>query len=296
MPEPEQRTRRPTVEVRRPAVRIGLGLGADSCMRTGMHRIDVRPALPGVPTTRSVEGVCRTCGLVKRYPTTAAGAAAKKRAQAKKSWQPPDLTAIPPIGMSDVGVWVPAFDALSHLGRGTPSAISRILTQMDGSPLGVDVLVRGLESLGHVDLIRDPRTLEVLEWEMTPPTLVGTRPDHWVLVGRRTVSQFRQLVELATYVNGQVDEALDYQVPRLEITLSDAKLAEVVDVLNDDWPELVVVHDAARRLAAGLPPLSAIARGLARTPVPAITGIETWNTQAGLGNLVARLRRLGPTG
>lgn len=280
MPPPKERARRPKSEVRRPAVRIGLGLGADSCMRTGMHRIDVPPAMPGVPETRSVEGVCGTCGLVKRYPTTAAGAAAKKRAKARKTWQPPDLSAVPRISVRDDGGWGPAFDALSHLGNGTPGSLSRILSQMDGSPLGVDVLVRSLESLGHVDLVRDPRTLDVIEWEMTPPTLVGTGDDQWTLVGRRTTSQCRQLLDLAAYAKAVVVAELDHQVPRIQLTLDFSTLSEIVDVLTDDWPDLVIVQDSARRLASVLPPLSSIVAGLAKTQVPAITSIEAWDTDS----------------
>ncbi len=279
MPPPKERARRPRDETPRQAVRIGLGLGADSCMRTGMHRIDVPPAMPGIPATRSVEGVCGTCGLVKRYPTTAAGAAAKKRAKARKTWQPPDLSAVPQISARDDGGWGPAFDALSHLGNGTPASLSRILSQMDGSPLGVDVLVRSLESLGHVDLVRDPRTLDVVEWEMTPPTLVGTGHDRWALVGRRTASQRRQLLELAAYAKAVVVDELDHQVPRVQLTLDLPTLNEIVDVLHDDWPELVIAHDSARRLASALPPLSSVVAGLVRTSVPAITGIEVWDTE-----------------
>jgi hypothetical protein len=280
MPPPKERARRQKDALSEHAVRIGLGLGTNSCMRTGMHRIDVPPALPGIPATHSVEGVCATCGLVKRYPTTAAGADAKQWAKARKTWQPPDLSAVPRIRVRDDGGWGPAFDALSHLGNGTPASLSRILTQMDGSPLGVDVLVRSLESLGHVDLVRDPRTLNVVEWEITPSTLVSTGRDCWTLIGRRTTSQCRQLLELAAYVKADVVDELDDQVPRVQLTLDLPALIEIVEVLQDDWPELVIVHDPARRLASALPALSSIVAGLARTHVPAITTIEVWDTEA----------------
>lgn len=84
------------------ALKVGLALGHDSCMRTGMHRMVIPPALGGVPATRSVDGRCATCGLIKRYPTNPAAAVAMKtRSTARKPPAPLDLGQIPEIRALD---------------------------------------------------------------------------------------------------------------------------------------------------------------------------------------------------
>jgi hypothetical protein len=259
-------------------LRVGLGLGRDSCMRTGTHRIVLPPVLDGVPLTRSVEGVCSTCGLVKRYPTSSAAAVAKKkRSMAKKSLPLLDLARVPRIRVVDAGSWEPAFDALCHVGRGSIAAVSRVLSQLEGSSLAVDVLLRGLEVLGHVDVKRDPLTLEAVEWEVTPPTLVQLAENRWWLVGCRSAPNLVQLSELVDYTGGTISVTIDQQVPRVEISLGLKEIEDVVDALRDDWPELRAVRDVAEQLAAALPALSLVAGGLPRTPLPGVTSVEAWD-------------------
>lgn len=278
MPPASARVRSVRADRKRAPLRVGLGLGSDSCMRTGMHRMAIPPALDGVPLTRSVEGVCETCGLMKRYPTSPAAATAKKKRLASKKPPPTlDLGQVPVIRAVDAGSWEPAFDALCHVGRGNAGAISRVLSQLDGSSLAVDALLRGLEALGHIDVKRSPLTLEAMEWEVTPPTFVQLAPDRWWLVGSRSSPNLAHLTELVEYCGGAVAVATDQQVPRWEVTLAPERMHEVVDLLREDWPELETAQDAARRLAETLPPLSEVARSLPRIPVPGLTSIEAWD-------------------
>jgi hypothetical protein len=296
MTAPSHRPRSVSDVVRGRSLRLGLGLADDSCMRTGMHRFVVPPVVPGVPSARSVESACTTCGLVKRFPTTAAGAAAKKKAKAKKAlWQPPDLTSVPPIrSTSDDVAWFHAFDALTHLGNGTPAALGRLIGQLDGTSLGLDVLVRGLEVLGHVDVVRDVATLEVREWEVTPSTLAQVGTDRWLLVGRRTSAQTNALSELVAYSKGRVERTLDGQVPRLALTLDASALAEVVDVMADDgWSELYLSFEPALGIARSLPPLSSVEHGLARRPVPAATQLERWDTTSASWQRASTIEEVG---
>jgi hypothetical protein len=262
----------------RPPLKIGLGALGESCMRTGMHRMEIPPALGGIPATRSVEGVCRTCGLVKRYPTNPLAAVArKKRRDSKKLPTTLDLGQVREIRTLDASSWEPAFDALCHLRRGTVGSMSRVLSQLDGSPLAIDMLLRGLEALGHINVERDPRTLEVVQWEMGPPTLVALTESRWWLVGRRSSYQLAHLAGLVHYSGGRVTMTADQQVPHFEVLLQSQPMVEAVRALHDDWPELALARDTALQLATGLPPLSEVAGALPRMPVPGFSSIESWD-------------------
>ena len=262
---------------RRPPLLVGLGVGHDSCMRTGKHRMEIPPALPGIPPTRSVEGVCTTCGLIKRYPTNPLAAVARKKRHATKALPTLlDVAQIPEIRTLDATSWEPAFDALCHLRRGTVGSMSRILSQLDGSPLAVDVLLRGLEALGHINVERDTSTLEIVQWEMTPPTLVALPGSRWWLVGGRSSDNLAQLNDLVGYSGGTVGLTTDQQVPHFEVVLEPERLLEVVEALQDDWP-IDLACGAALKLAKALPPLSEVAAALPRIPVPGYSSVESWN-------------------
>jgi len=262
-------------------IRVGLGLADDSCMRTGMHRFGLPDSRPDMPRVRSVESACTTCGLVKRFPTTAAGAAARKRAATRnRAWKPPNLQAVPPMSsVNEEVAWGNAFDSLVHMGRGTPAQLGRLIGQLDGTSLGLDVLLRALEVVGHIDVVRDTQTLEIEEWEITPPTLAQIANDRWLLVGQRTKSQVDALSDLVLYSKGTITHHLDVQIPFIEVNLSHSALEELANVLVEDgWRGLTLSHSPAKRIAAALPPLSELERGLIRRPVPAITRLEFWDT------------------
>ncbi len=273
MPPAKPRTA-PRPATARRLVRVGRGLGDESCMRTGMHRIILPPVLPGRPRAASIEGECSTCGLVKRYPGTAHGA--RKRA-AKATSTTLNLRSLPPVAVHDEGDHAVAFDGLCHLGNGTASEFTRIANQVEGTALFADVLLRTLELLGHIDVRRHETSLAFEEFELTPATLVEIAPELWWLVGRAPHGMVAALSRAVEAHGGVFEDALDQNVPRRTVQCTWAQLDALL-VSDDRFVDLRIVTAAGLALASGLPPLSSVARALPRTPVPSFDALAQWDT------------------
>lgn len=162
-----------------------VGLPSDSCLYTGRHH-EVIDAVPtnkwGKVLSRYQYGRCKVCGLERRYlsrprdkrwtpqePTVAATVA------------PPELP--PASGDSDrIVAWDRLLDSLYYLGRGSARDFAKVAANVEPGPLFAHQAMNTLEALGHLDLARDPVTLEVVRWEVSP-TSVNRVDDDWRLVG-----------------------------------------------------------------------------------------------------------------
>ena len=280
MPEARQRTRRKQAEPARAALRVGRGLGAASCLNSGNHFFLVPTAYGGHPATRTVPSECQTCGMVKRFPTTPAGA--KKRVKKVSREKPLDLTQIPPVDHGDHQDLTVAVDSMCHLGGGTIAQLQRIAGQVDGSALFADVLTRRLEALGHVDFRRDPRSLAVSDWELTPATLAQVGPDLWWLVGRQPRGMTEELDKLVSQIGGEVTAELDHGVPRLQFEAARQDLDELVGELAETHGPIVIEENPALAMAASLPRLSSIVEGLHRVPAIVADTVQRWDTDAAM--------------
>ena len=276
MPETRQRTRSIATADRGQRLRVGRGLGADSCLNTGNHRFQIPTAYGGHPATRTVPSQCDTCGMVKRFPTTPAGA--KKKVKKVVAAKPIDLSGIPAVTSVDPEDLTVAMDALCHLGAGSLAHLQRIAGQVDGSALFADVLTRRLEALGHVDFRRDPRSLAVIDWELTPATLVHIQANTWWLAGRQPLELRQRMAQLVDAVGGSVHEELDQGVPRLQVTAERTDLELVVHDLRDRHGEVDLIDNPALALAQALPPLSTITGGLHRIPAVLSEEVQQWDT------------------
>jgi hypothetical protein len=268
--QPRSRPARKTV---RTTARIGLGLGDQSCMRTGRHRIQLPPAGPDHPKTSSIEGECTTCGLVKRYPVRGR---TRKRSAARAHIA--DLLAVPPVEQPDGRRERVALDALSHVGHGSASDFSRIAGQVESSELFTDTWLRQQMLLGHLDVRRD-ETLRLVEWEMTPPTLVQTGVDRWVLVGSRTRAVLGKLEALVHALGGSVRGGAADENHRVEVAADPAKLRQAEAMLAEKGIALQG-HGGTLAMALALPPLSSVEQGLTRVPVPGFRSLEMWDHES----------------
>lgn len=248
-----------------------------SCMLTGAHHMMVETATQGVP---SVEGVCKTCGLVKRYP--ARGRRARRAPKAATCTTAPrvnvlDLTKVKDSSQID---WALAFDSLCHVGAGPISALERIAMQLEPTPLFGDVFARHLEALGHVELERDPPTLAVIAWEVVGPTLAGLADGRAVLVGFRS-ERLLVAIEDAAWAR-KIDLTVDHgtgALPRVRLESHDADLiSDVARAIEGATGRRVrYVPQAAEALASTLPPFSRAIAALSSTSAVGGRSPERWN-------------------
>jgi len=258
--------KRVTRAAAQPDVRIGVPMDSESCLLTGKHRIRYPTIHPGQRAPRTIEGECETCGVIKR----AAGTpwAAKKKDKPSGTVATP--VEIPPVAVSSDPDFEVAFDALNHVGAGSPGAFERIAAQVEGSGLFADSFLRRLEVAGHVDVARDDY-LQVTEWAVNTSTLVPLGDARWVLIGSRSQRLLEQLAKRLG-VDGEIVTSVDAALARVEIagTLPEEGL--------DDLGVRVLDDTTVRIIASVLPRLSTIAASLKRVVVPSYRSAEFWDT------------------
>lgn len=252
-------------------VRLGSALPPDSCMATGKHRFQLPTAYGGRPPSRSIEGECSTCGLVRRFAATPW--AAKKRAtDGTGAPRPVIIPAVIEHGEMDQHI---AFDALSHVGHGSYGVFERIASQIEGSGLFADTFLRRQEVIGHIDVRRD-EYLQAVEWAVNAATLVPVPDGTWVLIGARSPRMVGQLRELLA-PGGRVRDTTDAGILRLVVESTASHMADLREELAGVGVVLLD-RSPALAIATGLPPLGQIEAALKRVPVPAFQALEVWDT------------------
>lgn len=262
-------------------VHVGVPASNDSCLVTGMHRFLLPPVLPGHVTTRTIEGECATCGLVKRF--AGAAWAAKKKLTASDTAVP--RVEIPPVAEAPGPDFEVAFDALCHVGTGSLGNFERIAAQVEGSRLFADSLLRRLEVVGHVDVARD-EYLRVSEWAVNASTLVPIAEARWVLIGTRSDKLLDRLTK-SLGTQGKIVARADGALARVEVVgaLPDSGLEELGIQVLDDSPAAVV--------AAALPRLGEVAASLKRIVVPKYRSVDFWHTASASWQPTEHLVRVG---
>ena len=239
-----------------------------------MHRIALPDVLPGRPTSRSIEGECSTCGLVKRYPGSAYGARKRVAAATSATFS---LSSLPPVADEGEADHTVAYDGLCHLGSGTASEFTRIANQVEGTALFADVWLRTLEVLGHIDVRRHDASLAFEEFELTPATLVEIGTDEFWLVGRTPHGLVATLARAVEAEGGTFHEKGEQGVPRRTLHCTWAQLDALLDS-DERLTQIGIVTAGGYSLATALPPLSTVAAALPRTPVPTIDSLAQWDT------------------
>ena len=270
------RQRRPAEQQPTRAV-VMPGPDSNSCMATGFHHMMIETAYAGM---KSVEGVCRYCGLTKRYPTRAKR---KRTGQSnKRSRTAPLLNVgeLPTVRDRETVDWATGFDVLCHLGSGRSLTLGRVAAQMEAGSVFNDVFGRHLAVLGHLEVDRDPTTLASMSWRINEPTLIEIEPGTWHLIGFRS-EKLLVAVEDAAYDHG-LDVAFDDvggAPPTIRIETSDRRLVEAIaDVCTRDGSSRArVISDSSRALASSLRPLSNLADALPRVIMQGARSVEKWD-------------------
>ena len=193
-------------------------------------------------------------------------------------------------------------DAMSLIGRGSMLLARRLVTLMsaDAEAWIADNAIRLFESLGHVEIQRDPLTNQPTAWFVTPPTLSPLpEPGRWVLSGFRSAAFVEELRREAEMLGcSPLIERSD--------TVSTIKLAPdsplPVQVLHRRFgssarTQLRLSEDVlSRGLLARLPMQADTAMRLPKAPPPSLTAAaydvagRRWDES---GHAPSPLRRVG---
>lgn len=259
--------KRPNIETTPRRTRVGIAAAGDSCLVTGMHRFYLPPVIPGHPPTRTVEGECATCGLVRRFAGTPWAARRRDQDPQRSS----RVVTIPPISESDEPDFEVAFDALNHVGHGSFATFERIAAQVEGSGLFADTFLRRQEVAGHIDVARDD-WFQVTDWAVNSATLLPIAAGRWVLIGARSRALLERLRELLRD-RAEVIESVDAELARVEIVgeLAGGNALSEAGIL-------VLEQSSALMIASSLPAIGDVVMGLKRVAVPGYRLAELWDT------------------
>ncbi|MGD9753661.1 MAG: hypothetical protein AB7W59_21915, partial [Acidimicrobiia bacterium] len=251
-----------------------------SCRMTGQHLIKLPTAGPGW-TPKTIEGVCSSCGLVKRYPGTFQQLLRQSKATERREVARPKPSEVAPIQPERTVDWTVGLDAINHVGGGSITSLTRIAAQLDEQPHSADSFLRRLEALGHIEVERDAHTGAPARWEVAPPTLAQSCDGAWHYVGARSESALAALDELS-YEEGITHTLRPRRQAPVDVIIEHPDQAAIAD-LADRFSKAIertvlLVPHAAQSLAAALPPVSQLATQLHRSPVTTGDQVEQWNT------------------
>lgn len=221
---------------------------------------------PGDPPTTTVRGKCR---LVRPGPDGLVWSSLRRASEH-------DLGPVRSSEDASANLDV-LLDAMSLIGRGSMLQARRLVNSMspDTQPWIADNAVRLFESLGHVEIERDPSTNQQVAWFITPPTLMRlSAPGQWVLCGFRSRALLRRLREKAEMLGCSAVMERRGTMSTMKITSDSMVRIEVLLRQSEESTGIALRRgsdDFSRFLVAELPSHADLARRLPRAPRPSLS-------------------------
>jgi hypothetical protein len=268
-------------------IRIG-DVDSTDCIRTGAHHWLLPTIMPGQNPT-NILAFCKKHRGYKSFP-----ARYRLSAQVSSTNTATNPAPAAPVfnvagvdslkGKSDIDRLLNvAFDALCFEQHGKSGALERTAAQVDPGRIFVDGFQRALSVLGHLELERDPGTMQVTRWYVTPPTLSERTKGGYFLAGFRSRQMLKELEQCVNALGGTVSvksqgESFGPSVVLVEGIDEDGASAVAAQLPGAPGHRVAVQPEAACALTAVLPPLSAVADCLvANHPLPAAQKVERWD-------------------
>lgn len=250
-----------------------------SCIVTGGHVMQVESLRKG---EQYMGGTCKSCGLQRRYPL---------RPRARRATRRKGKALAPTIDVRQLVSTRPvaspsfdeAFDALGHLRHGSRRELATIARQVESSSLFVDTMIRNLEMLGHLEVVRNLQTLEVEAWSINPTTLAQRGDGKFLVVGLRSEAT-KVALDDACYATGVAlstkDVAFSPQKWLLQ-TVDPEVATEIAHLMSASLKRTVDIRlDAAMALSEQLPPLRALLPILPKIHQVNARSIEQWDLRS----------------
>ncbi len=187
---------------------------------------------------------------------------------------------LPPVRQRGDIDWGIAFDAVCHIGSGPISHLVRITAQMEATDLFGDSFARRLEALGHIEIERNPSTLQPISWQVNDPMLVGLESGDLVAVGFRSERLIVAIEDEVFKLAGDFDmeEGLDAPpIISMRVIGEEGGRHLANSIEKSTGRSANLIPDAAKNLAASLHPLSQARIGLPTTSALSARTYEAWN-------------------
>lgn len=235
----------------------------DSCVFTGAHHEDITSP----PGSKLDRGECRKCGQVRMYRKRAP---LRRTAPKPRELEQPKSTPLAPIQSRALPRADLLIDALTWMQSGNFSEFAHVVRQFDDSALSVYEALTDLESVGHIDVARDPASLRVTHWQMAPRCLAQAADGRWSVIGAWDTGGRRRLKAGVSELGGtlHVEEGVWFKPVAIQ-GLAESDVALLADDVSAE-----VVAQAGRSLLSRLHPLAAACRGLPRLSSQGMVDVE----------------------
>ena len=230
-----------------------------SCIVTGAHHLILPPYL-GKANTKFIDGECKSCGLVKRFPAWPMNKFHKK--QGGPTGEVVSVQDLEAVDSQARPNWDVALDALMHLGGGPINSMESIALQLEGSSLFVGNFIRTLELLGHVAIERDA-AFRPARWEISPSCLAQTSTGTYRLAGFWPANIVEDIREQAAGCGAAMisEPVIDGPANWIICDTTEATAA----TLNSHHEDVAIVDRAGPNMLSALPRLSSVASTLPRS-------------------------------
>ena len=249
---------------------------------------------------------CKNCGLQERLPVAYYGGRHKKFKKRQRTSSAPifNVKFLPEISHPESGIELAdlALDALSFQQSGSDSELRRIVAQVDPSPIAIDSFVRGLQNLGHIEILDDPSTSDTRIWQIATPVLAGLpNTGEFILAGFRNGSLVEKLQEWVE-PGGSVTQNLQLEDERSlgpsAIRVSGIDASELRGIASELPNEnrdrsVQVIEDAALKLAHALPHLSQLSENFPRSKLTNTQNPQKWDSRTALWTPVNSVHTAG---
>ncbi|WP_142282746.1 hypothetical protein [Mycobacterium aquaticum] len=258
--------------VSRPTIQVGTP-DPKSCIVTGAHHF-VLPTYYGKTAAKFIEGECKSCAMVKRFPTWP-----RNRWQKKSDSTADSLLSIDELESVEEQAgpnWDAALDALMHLGGGSISTLESIALQLEGSLLFVDTFIRTLEGLGHIAVERN-ELFQATRWEISPSCIGETTQGTFRLTGFWPPQDADEVKTRLSEFGTELAVVSERAGPSVQCFTH--RMSDVASTLEKVLPRFAIVTHTGLAILSSLPTLSAVARALTRVPMPGFQSAERFDLQ-----------------
>lgn len=242
-----------------------------SCVVTGAHHF-VLPPYFGRTNAKFIEGECKSCEMVKRFPTWP-----RNKWQRRSQGQDVVVSTHELDAVDEQQTrpdWDAALDALMHLGGGSINSLESIALQLDGSLLFVDNFIRTLEAMGHIGVERDHH-YKAIRWEISPSCLAEATAGTYRLAGFWPPDHVNELADHLTQFGSELRNTVVNDGPSITAFINVASGG--ISALQDAGLPVSVTGETGMALLGVLPPLSAVGDALHRVPMPGFQSLERFD-------------------